>query len=95
MSKRIVGVDYENDKIAGITVDGLNDGTEDSAYFRREIQGRWIRNGDAPTYESPSWWNGTIELLYYDCSECGATISDRYGTYLYCPYCGAKMEDWS
>ena len=28
---------------------------------------------------------------YYDCSECGEQISDRYGLFPYCPYCGAKM----
>ena len=32
--KRIVGVNYENGEVIGLTVDGLNDET-DSAYFKR------------------------------------------------------------
>ena len=40
MSKRITGVAYENGIVSGITIDGLNDGT-DKAYFKRELYGRW------------------------------------------------------
>ena len=32
------------------------------------------------------------EIRYYDCSECGRTVTDRYGMFRYCPWCGAKME---
>ena len=46
--------------------------------------GHWIKSEEA---------NGMKHLMieYYDCSECGEQISDRYGLYPYCPYCGAKM----
>lgn len=59
-------------------------------YDDGKVTGKWIRNGDTPTYMNTY---GVIEVLYYDCSECGGTISDRYGRFPYCPWCGAKMEE--
>lgn len=41
--KHITGVKWERDKIMGATVDGLNDGGEDNAYFKRLEYGRWER----------------------------------------------------
>lgn len=31
-------------------------------------------------------------ITNYVCTACGDSISDRYGEYNYCPFCGAKME---
>ena len=45
--------------------------------------GHWIYNDNVMR------WG--FEHEYYICSECGDEISDRYGLYPYCPYCGAKM----
>lgn len=48
--------------------------------------GRWIRK-DTPTHSVSG------DLCYYDCSACGGTISNWYGIYPFCPYCGAQMEE--
>ena len=47
----------------------------------------WCNNYDSPTYMCGK------ELHYYDCSECGSVISDWYGLFPFCPYCGAKMGE--
>lgn len=39
--KRIVGVNYENGEVSGLTVTGLKDGT-DSAYFKRVHTAYWV-----------------------------------------------------
>ena len=49
--------------------------------------GRWKKNSDTPTFI------GIHTLYYYDCSACGNTISNWYGLYPFCPYCGAQMEE--
>ena len=41
--KRIVGVNYENGEVSGLTVDGLNDGTG-SAYFKRVHTAYWVED---------------------------------------------------
>lgn len=57
-------------------------------------QGEWVHNNDIPTYMPSRDPNRMIEILYYDCSACGESISDRYGKFPYCPHCGAKMVNW-
>ncbi len=32
-------------------------------------------------------------VRYFACSECGQEISDVYGLFPYCPYCGAEMME--
>ena len=51
--------------------------------------GQWMPAYDriAPTYEG-----GQLVQHFY-CSVCKKDITDRYGKYRYCPYCGAKMEE--
>lgn len=41
--KRIVGVNYENREVIGLTVDGLDDKT-DSAYFKRVYIASWVED---------------------------------------------------
>ena len=78
MNKRITGITYENGKVIGVTIDGLNDGT-DKAYFKRELCGSWIIHID-PT---------TDLFANCKCSRCGDTAYDASD---YCPNCGAKMD---
>lgn len=47
--------------------------------------GRWVKNENVR-------YDEYFKLKYYDCSICGCEVSDLYGPYLYCPYCGAKMD---
>ena len=49
------------------------------------VHGRWIKNENVSASDM-------FLSAYYDCSECGEEISDRYGLYAYCPFCGAKMD---
>ena len=36
-------------------------------------------------------WIDNIEHDGWFCSNCGSSITSRYGKYSYCPECGAKM----
>ena len=51
--------------------------------------GIWLKKSDAPTYGL--YKDFTIPTNYYYCSNCKQVISDRYGLYPYCPYCGSSM----
>ena len=79
MSKRITGVQYEDDKIVGVTVDGLNDGGKDSAYFKRLEYAHW------DDYYGKCSNCGKIPFMD------GDNEPFAFG-YEYCPYCGAMME---
>ena len=78
MSKRITGVAYENGIVSGVTIDGLNDGT-DKAYFKRELYGRWETNSDRP------------DSLICSVCKCGFDMW-KHDPHNYCPNCGAKMD---
>lgn len=77
MSKRITGVAYENGIVSGVTIDGLNDGT-DKAYFKRELHGRWETSSDRP------------DTLICSVCKCGFDMW-KHDPHNYCPNCGAKM----
>ena len=78
MSKRITGITYENGIVSGVTIDGLNDGT-DKAYFKRELYGRWKTNSDRPDSLICSVCNYGFDMWKHD-------------PHNYCPNCGAKMD---
>lgn len=78
MSKRITGVEYENGIVSGVTIDGLNDGT-DKAYFKRELHGQWETNSDRP------------DLLICSVCKCGFDMW-KHDPHNYCPNCGSKMD---
>ncbi len=76
--KRIVGVDYENGEVVGLTVDGLNDET-DSVYFKKGYIASWIE--DHPF------------LICKRC-EAEIDMNNSLGApnhTNYCPCCGATM----
>lgn len=74
MSKRIVGVAYENGRVIGVTIDRLNDGT-DKAYFKRELHGHWIMHDDefGLTCECSNCHIETMGDGKY-CCNCGAKM---------------------
>ena len=78
MSKRIVGVEYENGIVSGVIIDVLNDGT-DKAYFKRELYGRWETSSDRP------------DSLICSVCKCGFDMW-KHDPHNYCPNCGAKMD---
>ena len=45
-----------------------------------------------PSAEKTGEWIDTIEHDGWSCSNCGCSITKRYGKYSYCPYCGAIMQ---
>ena len=49
-------------------------------------------NTESPIDRKTGKWIDTIENDGWSCSNCGCSITKRYGKYSYCPYCGAKME---
>lgn len=46
---------------------------------------------ELPTAEKTGSWTDTIEHDGWFCSNCGSSITSRYGKYSYCPECGARM----
>lgn len=44
-----------------------------------------------PSAEKTGEWIDTIEHDGWSCSNCGGSITSRYGKYSYCPCCGARM----
>ena len=76
--KRIVGVDYENGEVIGLTVDGLNDKT-DSDYFKRVYLASWIE--DYP-FLICTRCEAEIDMN----NSLGAPNHNNY-----CPCCGATM----
>lgn len=102
MAKQIAGTEYDNGKLIGVTISGINDGFDETVNFRRITNARWIKNNNIPTYKYTQWSESVLSNIainvllpiYYDCSECGESISDRYGLFPYCPHCGARMENW-
>lgn len=93
MSKRITGVAYENGKVIGVTIDGLNDGT-DKAYFKRELHGVWEWFDE----ETGTPFTGYEREWGWRCSYCGEELPDNYDdpddipTFRFCYNCGAKMD---
>lgn len=43
------------------------------------VHGRWVKHEDDV-------------MPWVSCSECGRDIAGWFGSYAYCPYCGAKMD---
>lgn len=78
MSKRIVGVTYENGIVSGVTIDRLNDGT-DKAYFKRELHGQWETSSDRP------------DSLICSVCKCGFDMW-KHDPHNYCPHCGVRMD---
>lgn len=46
-----------------------------------------------PSAEKTGEWIDTIEHDGWSCSNCGGSITSRYGKYSYCPCCGARMVE--
>ena len=83
MSKRIIGVTYEDGICTGITVDGiLDDKTtpEDAVYFKRIVHGQWLPD---VKFGTDVMAGNTI------CSVCG---KGTWSQPSYCPHCGATMD---
>lgn len=90
MIKHITGVQYEDDKIVGVTVDGLNDGGKDSAYFKRLVYGKWKKvEGYDP--ESRVYCSECCMRFDYVDGLCFICSDRRLPRY--CPNCGAMMEN--
>ena len=81
MSKRITGVAYENGIVSGVTIDGLNDGT-DKAYFKRELYGRWEKQSGLYSCSECG------KTCPYDVQ---ADVIE-YWACNYCPNCGCRMD---
>ena len=76
--KRIVGVNYENEELTGVTMNGLNAET-DSAYFKKVYLASWVE--DYPF------------LICTRC-EAEIDMNNSLGVpnhTNYCPCCGAAM----
>ena len=83
MSKRIIGVTYEDGICTGITVDGILDdktAPEEAVYFKRIVHGQWLPD---VKFGTDVMAGNTI------CSVCG---KGAWSQPSYCPHCGATMK---
>ena len=83
MSKRSIGVTYEDGICTGITVDGIRDdktAPEEAVYFKRIVHGQWLPDGKCGTdvMAGNTIW-----------SVCG---KGAWSQPSYCPHCGATMD---